>query len=47
MNNNEIENILSDKQNFMGCFAKLQSQPKSFPKTLIVNTAKSRYRGEH
>ena len=45
----EIENILNEDKNFMGCYAsdKLPSIPTSFPKSIIISTANSDVVGEH
>ena len=45
----EIEDILSYNKNFMGCYAwnQLPPLPRTFPKSLIINTANSDSDGEH
>ena len=49
VNSNEIRQFLRDDSNFLGCFPlnKLPLMPKSFPKTLIVNTHYANQPGEH
>lgn len=49
MYSDEIESILDDDKNFMGCYAsdQLPTVPFSFPKSLIINTATSDTGGEH
>ena len=48
----EIENVLSNKKNFIGCFPEddLPSLPKKlklYSKSLIINTKPSNDKGEH
>ena len=49
MYSNEIESLLEDNKNFMGCYAsdQLPTVPLTFPKSLIINTATFETGGEH
>ena len=49
MYSDEIETVLNNDKNFMGCYAsnKLPTVPLSFPKSLIINTATFETGGEH
>ena len=45
----EMETVLDNDKNFMGCYAsnQLPTVPLSFPKSLIINTATIETGGEH
>ena len=49
MYSDEIETILTDNKNLLGCYAsnQLPTTPSSFPKLLIINTGTSDTAGEH
>ena len=49
MYSDEIETILCDNKDFLGCYAsdQLPTVPSSFPKSMIINTVTSDTGGEH
>ena len=49
MYSDEIESVLNNNKNFLGCYAsdQLPTVPSSFPKSLIINTAAFDTGGEH